>query len=91
VARGENKDDDSVWTVTCFVVRAGFQGRGLTRVLVRAAVEFARERGARALEGYPMITEPGQEITWGETTSAPAASSRPRGSSRPTGRRCGGS
>ena len=65
--RGEDKDDASVWAVTCFVVRAGFRGRGLTRVLVRAAVEFARERGARAIEGYPMITEPGQEITWGET------------------------
>ena len=24
------------------------------------------KRGARALEGYPMITEPGREITWGE-------------------------
>ena len=32
-----------------------------------AAVDFARERGARALEAYPMITEPGVEITWGET------------------------
>jgi hypothetical protein len=31
-------------------------------VLVRAAVDFARERGARALEGYPMITQPGREI-----------------------------
>jgi hypothetical protein len=26
----------------------------------------ARERGARALEGYPMLTGPGEEITWGE-------------------------
>ena len=36
------------------------------RALTRAAVEFARERGARALEGYPMLTEPGREVTWGE-------------------------
>jgi hypothetical protein len=35
-------------------------------VLARAAVDFARERGARALEGYPMITRPGQDITWDE-------------------------
>jgi hypothetical protein len=27
---------------------------------------IARARGARALEGYPMLTEPGKEITWGE-------------------------
>ena len=26
----------------------------------------ARQRGARALEAYPMITQPGKEITWGE-------------------------
>ena len=65
--RGEDKDDDSVWAVTCFVTRAGFRRRGVSRALVPAAVEFARERGARAIEGYPMITEPGQEVTWGET------------------------
>ena len=64
--RAEDKTDDSVWAVTCFVTRAGFRRRGVSRALARAAVDFARERGARALEGYPMITQPGQEITWGE-------------------------
>ena len=64
--RGEDKDDASVWAVTCFVTRAGFRRRGISRALARAAVDFARERGARALEGYPMITEPGQDVTWGE-------------------------
>jgi hypothetical protein len=28
------------------------------RSLARAAVGFARQRGARALEGYPLITQP---------------------------------
>ena len=64
--RSEDKDDDGVWAVTCFVVRKGFRGRGLTYPLARATIDFARERGARALEAYPMITEPGKEITWGE-------------------------
>ncbi len=27
---------------------------------------FARDRGARALEAYPMVVQPGKEITWGE-------------------------
>ena len=66
-ARGEDKDDASVWAVTCFATRAGFRRRGVSRALARATVDFARRRGARALEAYPMITEPGQEITWGET------------------------
>ena len=65
--RDEDKDDDGVWAVTCFVVRKSYRGRGLTYPLARATVDFARERGARALEAYPMITHPGKEITWGET------------------------
>jgi GNAT superfamily N-acetyltransferase len=64
--RDEDPVDDSVWAVTCFITRAGFRRRGVTYALARAAVDFARERGARALEGYPMITEPLKEITWGE-------------------------
>ena len=36
------------------------------RALAAAAVGFARERGARVLEAYPMIAEAGTEITWGE-------------------------
>jgi GNAT superfamily N-acetyltransferase len=64
--RDQDQADDSVWAVTCFVTRAGFRRRGITYPLARAAVDFARERGARALEGYPMITQPGVEITWGE-------------------------
>ena len=64
--RAEDKADDSVWAVTCFVTRAGFRRRGISRALARAAVGFARQRGARALEGYPMLTQPGQEVAWGE-------------------------
>ena len=64
--RAEDKDDHGVWAATCLVVRKGFRGRGLTYHLAAATVDFARERGARALEAYPMITQPGKEITWGE-------------------------
>ena len=64
--RAEDKTDEGVWAVTCFVTRTGFRRRGISRALVGAAVDFARQRGARVLEGYPMITQPGREITWGE-------------------------
>ncbi len=60
--RAEDKSDEGVWAVTCFVTRTGFRRRGVSRALARAAVDFARKRGARALEGYPMITEPGRKI-----------------------------
>jgi GNAT superfamily N-acetyltransferase len=64
--RHEDKDDHDVWAVTCLVVRKAFRGRGLTYPLAQATVGFARSRGARALEAYAMLTEPGKEITWGE-------------------------
>jgi GNAT superfamily N-acetyltransferase len=64
--REEDKTDDTVWAVTCFLVRAGYRRRGISYALARAAVDFAREQGARALEGYPMLTEPGKEIIWDE-------------------------
>ncbi|MGZ4272066.1 MAG: GNAT family N-acetyltransferase [Solirubrobacteraceae bacterium] len=55
--RAEDKADDSVWAVTCLFTRAGFRKRGVSRALARAAVDFARERGARAIEGYPINTK----------------------------------
>jgi ribosomal protein S18 acetylase RimI-like enzyme len=55
--RSEDKSDDSVWSVTCFVVRTGFRRRGIGSELARAAVGFAQQRGARAIEGYPMTTK----------------------------------
>ena len=64
--RAEDKADASVWAVTCVFVRAGFRRRGVSYALARGAVDFARRRGARALEGYPMLTNPGQEIMWEE-------------------------
>jgi GNAT superfamily N-acetyltransferase len=54
--RHEDKADATVWAITCLFVRAGFRRRGVSRALAAAAVAFARERGARAVEAYPIIT-----------------------------------
>ena len=64
--RDEDPDDPDVWAVTCFVTRVGFRRRGVSRALAEASVEFARDRGARAVEGYPLVALPGQEFSWGE-------------------------
>ncbi len=64
--RKEDKDDHGVWAVTCFCVRKGYRGEGLTYPLARAAVDHARAHGATAIEAYPMVTQPFVEITWGE-------------------------
>jgi GNAT superfamily N-acetyltransferase len=70
--RHEDRDDPTVWAVTCFCVRAGYRGRGLTYVLAGAAAEHARDNGASAVEGYAMLVEPGQDVTWGELFVGPA-------------------
>lgn len=88
--RDEDKDDDTVWAVTCFAVRKGFRGRGLTYPLARATIDYARDRGARAIEAYPMLTRPGKEITWGELHVGPYQAFEDAGFreiSRPTLRR----
>jgi GNAT superfamily N-acetyltransferase len=85
--RTEDKSDASVWAVTCFVTRAGFRRRGISYALAREAVEFARRRGARALEGYPMTT---QDALLGELhvgTSGPFAAAGFAEVGRPTIRR----
>ena len=48
-------DGSPVWSVTCFFVAKQERGRGTTVHLLRAAVDWAREQGAEAIEGYPVV------------------------------------
>lgn len=57
LGRDEDRTDPTVWALTCFVTRAGYRRRGISHLLARAAVTFARDRGARALEGYPDLVD----------------------------------
>ncbi|ANJ26015.1 GNAT family N-acetyltransferase [Agromyces aureus] len=47
-------DDLDVWSVWCIRVRPGHRGEGISHELLAGAVQFARERGAPAIEGYPV-------------------------------------
>jgi GNAT superfamily N-acetyltransferase len=47
-------DDQSVWSVSCFFVTKAHRKKGLSVAMLRAAVEFVRERGGKILEGYPV-------------------------------------
>lgn len=46
-------DDQPVWSVSCFYVEHSYRRTGLTLGLLLAAVEYARQRGAKIVEGYP--------------------------------------
>jgi GNAT superfamily N-acetyltransferase len=47
-------DDRPVWSIVCFFVDESVRGRGLSERMLRAAVGYARSRGARLLEAYPV-------------------------------------
>nr|BAL57381.1 GCN5-related N-acetyltransferase [uncultured Acetothermia bacterium]BAL58897.1 GCN5-related N-acetyltransferase [Candidatus Acetothermum autotrophicum] len=52
-------DEQPVWSVVCFFVAKPFRRQGVTVKLLKAAVSYAREHGARIIEGYPV--EPKKE------------------------------
>jgi GNAT superfamily N-acetyltransferase len=56
-ASTEPFDDESVWAISCFVVRVGKRRLGVGRALANAAVDWARAHGARVIEGYPVDVE----------------------------------
>ncbi|MEV8369780.1 GNAT family N-acetyltransferase [Microbacterium sp. NPDC064584] len=54
-------DDLDVWSVWCIRVRPGHRGSGISHALLAGAIDFARECGAPAVEGYP-VDNRGQKV-----------------------------
>ncbi len=46
-------DDEDVWVIPCITVLKAARGRGIALALIRAAVAYATEKGAPAVEAYP--------------------------------------
>jgi GNAT superfamily N-acetyltransferase len=47
-------DDEDVWSIVCTFVDKAHRGKGIQRKLLAAAVDYARDRGVRMLEAYPV-------------------------------------
>ena len=47
-------DEQPVWSITCFYVAKGYRRKGITRELVRAAIDYVRQRGGHIVEAYPV-------------------------------------
>lgn len=47
-------DDLPVWSLSCFYIRKGYRRRGITSLLIDAALKAAKDAGAPALEAYPL-------------------------------------
>jgi GNAT superfamily N-acetyltransferase len=46
-------DDLDVWVIPCITVRPDARGGGVAKALIKAAVAYAKEHGAPAVEAYP--------------------------------------
>ena len=47
-------DDQQVWSVVCFFLSKPYRHKGLSIIILEAALEYAHSNGARIVEGYPI-------------------------------------
>ena len=47
-------DARPVWSIVCFVVPSEYRKQGVARELLAGAIAYARKRGVRLLEAYPV-------------------------------------
>jgi GNAT superfamily N-acetyltransferase len=50
-------DDQPVWSMPCFFIHKSYRGKGLMRVLIQGAVDYARTHGATIIEVYPFESQ----------------------------------
>jgi GNAT superfamily N-acetyltransferase len=60
----DDEEEARLYAVTCFYVRTGHRRRGLMKELAKAAIAFARSKGARALDACPI--EADRPLMWGD-------------------------
>ena len=58
-------DNQPVWSIVCFFVAKSYRGQGLMPELLRGAVTYAAQQGARIVEAYPV--DPSGRIVPGGT------------------------
>jgi GNAT superfamily N-acetyltransferase len=53
-------DEKPVWSVVCFFVAKPFRQKGMSIAMLKAAAEYARKKGAKIVEGYPIEPKKGK-------------------------------
>lgn len=60
-------DEQPVWSVVCFFVTKKYRGMGAMSALIRGGVDYARQKGAKIVEAYPIDMQSpklaGQKLT----------------------------
>ncbi len=55
-------DGQPCWSVSCLFVHRAYRNKGIATLLIGAAVDYARGKGVRFLEGYPVEPWAGKPI-----------------------------
>lgn len=48
-------DDQPVWSISCLFIARPWRRKGVSVKLIQATVKFARQRGAKIVEAYPVV------------------------------------
>ncbi len=57
-------DQEPVWSVVCFFVERSYRRKDATVALLQGGIEFARQHGAKILEGYPVDPDSDKPDEW---------------------------
>ena len=47
-------DDKNVWSIVCFYIKKEYRRKGVSKALIKAAVDYAKKKRAKVIEGYPI-------------------------------------
>jgi GNAT superfamily N-acetyltransferase len=53
-------DDKPIWSVVCLFIDKGSRKKGVSGGILKAAVEYAKKKGAKIVEGYPIEPKKGR-------------------------------
>ena len=56
----EGGDDKPIWSIVCLFVAKPFRNKGVSVKIIRAAVDYAKKKGAKIVEGYPKEPKKGR-------------------------------
>lgn len=50
-------DEKPVWSLVCFYIDPAYRNKGVSKLLIQAAIDYAQSKGAKIIEAYPLDME----------------------------------
>ncbi len=55
-------DDKPVWSIICFFVSKSYRHKGMTEIMIKESIDYAKDKGAKIIEAYPLRAEISKEF-----------------------------